>query len=632
MLYYGADKMRKKVGILVLIGVLLLGTSTLAGLNAPFLEPAEESHRAETALFLQFSPPTVTEDGKYVVIEASDDMTGLMNEGFPQLVYSTNVMTFPFGTKIEDVEVTIAEVSILPLDKKVKPAPNPIPANMKNLQVEINEGSIYSSSELYPSDWVSYTIGVGIAGSDHVMFLSLSAYPFRYLPASNEVWYTSTMAITVSYELPETASLQNDAYDLVIITPSEFSDGLQPLVQHKENYGLTTKIVTLDEIYGGTYFTTYGRDDAEKVKYFIKDAVEAWGTTYVLLVGGRHGGVTQEKWWCPVRYSHLEDGSDEDQFLSDLYFSDIYKYDGENSVFDDWDSNGNGIYGEWRMLGKDIIDMYPDVYVGRLACRNIFEVDIMVEKIMTYETTTYGQAWFTRFVGVAGDTYPGDLYYEGELATEAAFGYLDGFDAEFLWTSTGALSSGDDIINTLGQGCGFLHFSGHGNPMSWANHPPNDDETWIGIDETQFIQIKNEGMYPVSIVGGCHNNQFNISLLNLLDLKNLQQTYYDSTWGPESWGWWLTRIIDGGSIATIANSGYGYGRPGEDCLEYRGRYMELQFFISYSEGKDLLGETHASGLTYYLNKFPPLTDKIDSKIVQQWVLFGDPSLKIGGYE
>jgi len=331
-------------------------------------------------------------------------MTGLMNEGFPQLVYSTNVMTFPFGTKIEDVEVTIAEVNVLPLDKKVKPAPNPIPANMKNIQVEINEGSVYSSSELYPSEWVSYNIGVGIAGSDHVMFLSLSAYPFRYLPASNEVWYTSTMAITVSYELPETALLQNDAYELVIITPSEFSDGLQPLVQHKENYGLTTKIVTLDEIYGGTYFTTYGRDDAEKVKYFIKDAVEAWGTTYVLLVGGRHGGVTQEKWWCPVRYSHLEDGSDEDQFLSDLYFSDIYKYDGENSVFDDWDSNGNGIYGEWRMLGKDIIDMYPDVYVGRLACRNTFEVDIMVEKIMTYETTTYGQEWFTRFVGVAGDT------------------------------------------------------------------------------------------------------------------------------------------------------------------------------------------------------------------------------------
>jgi len=62
--------MRKKVGILVLIGVLLLGTSTLAGLNAPFLEPTEESHRAETALFLQFSPPTVTEDGEYVVIEA----------------------------------------------------------------------------------------------------------------------------------------------------------------------------------------------------------------------------------------------------------------------------------------------------------------------------------------------------------------------------------------------------------------------------------------------------------------------------------------------------------------------------------------------------------------------------------
>ncbi len=625
--------MKKVVAILV-VSAFLFSSTVFAGLTKEsFMQKASDSESFLNVVHtFSFSEVEVNEEGGYVKV-AVETCENVMHTSYPMLPYNTEVMTFPFGTKIEDIEVTTSDVNVMQLDKKIKPAPKPISANMKSTQVEIKEGEIYSSSEPYPSDWCTYNIGAGIHNSEHVIFLSIHAYPCRYSPTNNELLYTNEMNIEVSYELPEKPLLQNDEYDLIIIAPSEFSDALQPLVPHKESHGLKTKLVTLNEIYGGTHFTSQGRDDAEKVKYFIKDAVEQWGIKYVMLVGGRHGGVAQEKWWCPVRYSHLEDNSDEEQFLCDLYFSDIYKYDGGNIAFDDWDSNGNGIYAEWRMVGKDIIDMYPDVYVGRLACRNTFEVDTMVEKIIVYETTAKGQQWSKKFVGVAGDTYPneGDPYYEGELATETAFKYLEGFEAEFLWTSTGTLSGGDDIINTVNQGCGFLHFSGHGNPMSWANHPPNDEETWIGIDETQFMKLKNEGMYPVCIVGGCHNNQFNISLLNLLDLKNLQHTYYHSTWGPECWGWWLTRKIDGGAIATIANSGYGYGEPGEECLEKRGRYMELQFFKSYSEGKDMLGETHASGLTYYLNKFPPLTDKIDSKIVQQWVLFGDPSLKIGGY-
>jgi hypothetical protein len=100
---------------------------------------------------------------------------------------------------------------------------------------------------------------------------------------------------------------------------------------------------------------------------------------------------------------------------------------------------------------------------------------------------------------------------------------------------------------------------------------------------------------------------------------------------PECWGWWLTRKEGGGAIATIANTGLGYGQSGEKCLEQRGRYMELMFFKSYAEGKTALGETHGSDITYFLNKFPPMEDRIDCKITQQWALLGDPSLKIGGY-
>jgi len=627
--------MKIGAGIVSIMGVMLLISSAFAGIDAPFLGTGEGETEDSITLSIDFSEPKITYEKGYARITyTDDDMSYLSDEGAPLMPYKTEVLTFPLGTKITDVVVELKGQYTLTLSQKVAPAPAPLPANMQHVHREIWEGGVYQSTGRYPGEWATHTISIGREGDRQVVILSIQMYPVQYAPQENMLHCIGGATIRVSYEVNPSPLPATDAYDLVIIAPEKFSGALAPLITHKESYGIATKLVTLEEIYSGTYFSVQGRDDAEKVKYFIKDAIEEWGIEYVMLVGGRHGGIMEEKWWCPVRYSYLDDGSDEDHFLCDLYFSDIYKYEEGQPVFDDWDSNGNGVFGEWGWRGKDVIDMYPDVYVGRLPCRNTYEVGVMVEKIITYETTASGQSWSKKFVGVGGDTYPdqGDLsYYEGERATEAAFNYLDGFQAEFLWTSTGALTSADDIIQAINEGCGFLHFSGHGNPMSWANHPPEDGDTWIGIDETQFVKLKNKGMYPVCIVGGCHNNQFNISLLNLLDIKNIKTTYYKSTWGPECWGWWLTRKTDGGTIATIANTGYGYGTPGAECLESKGRYMELQFFRSYSEGKDMLGETHASGLTYFLNKFPPLTNQVDSKIVEQWVLFGDPSLKIGGY-
>jgi hypothetical protein len=50
------------------------------------------------------------------------------------------------------------------------------------------------------------------------------------------------------------------------------------------------------------------------------------------------------------------------------------------------------------------------------------------------------------------------------------------------------------------------------------------------------------------------------------------------------------------------------------------------------EQKDDLGENHGETLTGYLHRFLGNEEKMDVKMVQQWELFGDPSLKIGGYE
>ena len=563
----------------------------------------------------------------YVVIGCKREIKYILKEGYPMLPYEVKVLKFPIGTTIENIDIKEINIERKEIEYKIIPAP-PI----KSDSFQRIEGEIYMENKSYPENWISYHIGIGIEDGERILFLVIHAYPYRYNPTKNELNFLKYGKVRITYTLPSKPLFTKDEYDLLIICPSKWIGQLQPLKEHKEKYGIKTIIVSLDEIYGGKHFSTQGRDDAEKIKYFIKNAIENWGIEYVMLVGGRQGGILQERWLMPVRYSYLDDGG-EKKFISDLYFADIYKYENGNIVFEDWDSNRNGVYGEWHMKGKDIVDLYPDVYIGRLACRNKWEVDIMVNKIINYETNAYGSKWVKRFIGIAGDTYPSvdDPYYEGEVATKAAFDMLDGYEAIFLWTSKGTLSSANDIIDAINQGAGFIHFSGHGNPMSWANHPPGDKETWIGIDVTQFYKFSNKGKYPITIIGGCHNNQFNVSLFNLLRIKHLKKIYYKSEWSPECFGWWLARKINGGGIATIANTGYGYGIPGEDCLKGKGRYMEIHFFKSIANGKDMLGEAHTSNLIYYLNAFPPMTNRIDTKIVEEWVLLGDPSLKIGGY-
>jgi len=92
-------------------------------------------------------------------------------------------------------------------------------------------------------------------------------------------------------------------------------------------------------------------------------------------------------------------------------------------------------------------------------------------------------------------------------------------------------------------------------------------------------------------------------------------------------------------IATIANSGLGtHGRDDNDyndIIDYQevlDGWMELRFLELYGmENQQMLGDNMGQTITEYLNRFYGNNDKMDTKMVQQWILFGDPSLKIGGY-
>lgn len=593
---------------------------------------------------ISISSPEIQQENNYLKIHVKEETSQTMKPKKPILPVVTCVFLFPFKTKIHSINVNFCKVNEKKIFYPVCLAPESIP----DLPVEINKirptteyQEEYRDSLLYPEKQFNYHIHAGRYKDKIMNYLYVNLYPVQYDLSNNTLHYCNKVDISIIYELPQNPINFGDEYDLIIITPKKFSQHLTPLVDHKNSHGVRTKLVHLSEIYWSAHFPVKGRDKAEKIKYFIKQALDEWGIKYVLLFGGRKGGIFKPWWWVPARYSNIIDFLDH-SYLCDLYFGDIYDSEGN---FSTWDTNNNGVYGEWNSENKDILDMFPEVYIGRLPSKNIDEAKIVIENIITYENIAAAGDWFYKFVGVAGDSTPNedDPYFEGEMATEASYGYLDGFNATYLWTSTEAFKDKEDVINEVNKGCGFILFSGHGSPKEWCTHPPYEKDIWIGAPNTfEMDQFNNKDKLPIVLVGGCWNSMFCTGLLEILKgiitegrayFKKgpLPIGYHSYNWLHKCWSWSMATQSEGGCIAIIGNSGLGHGISGKECLSGECRYLETMFFKSYSEGSDILGETHSNQQINYMKEFPPMENHIDCKIVQQLVLLGDPSLKIGGY-
>jgi hypothetical protein len=432
---------------------------------------------------------------------------------------------------------------------------------------------------------------------------------------------------------------QHSMYDLLIICPDTFEDLLNPLVNHKNEMGMKTNLVTLSTVYDQMYWL--GRDNPEKIKYFIKHAYDHWNIHYVLLVGDFKK--------MPIRYVYNNEpweGYYEPRYISELYYADLYDSTGQ---FSDWNSNNNDLFGEWtgsEAQDKDI-DLYPDVAIGRLACRNKGEVKTMVRKIIHYETHTYNQDWFNRFVVVAGDTYPpGDYPFdttpiEGEENTLRAIENMSGFDPVKLWVSTGAFTGPLDVIKTMNKGCGFMFFDGHASPIAWGTHQAyaeEDDPLIWGLKNYHMNFLMNGYKLPIVVAPACHNGQFDIQPIKLLH-RFLGEPINYGEWGLECWAWKLASNPFGGSIATISNTGLGMSKEDKQSMEGAGDFMDPQFFVEYgNERHEYLGDVWMQSVSNYIDAFPVDWDQpegsdaaIDAKTPQEWTLLGDPSLRIGGY-
>lgn len=798
--------MKKIVSVLIIFILFLSGMGSAALLH----QYSEKELRVQSDTFTFPAVSVTKKSDEYVTVELDETCVNLLESGRPILPKKIIYYELPFGATDITVQLEPGEIDESRISGEVKPAPAVLPLNgiTEGHSSGIKDQSVYESDLLYPNQWFSSNVVCGLNENDeHVTMVSVHLYPVRYQPLDQKVYSLESATIKLSYDEPkESVFVNENEYDLVIIAPAKFSDELTILVDHKNDVGINTFLKTTEDI-----FDEYtGRDNPEQIKYFIKDSIESLGISYVLLVGGLNSMIKASTrddtnqgstdWYVPVRYTNLDVGSyDDPGFISDLYYADIYK---EGGLFEDWDSNGNNIFSEWTSMRKDEMDLSPDVYVGRLACRNENEVNILVNKIITYENKKASESWFNKIIAIAGDafqdqedldimwdtrkvsdgtytihaqstnpesvlgpidevtvtldktqesvitfteddhlktdSYPfapiaeitspsegnilgnsdvdftppeaysgyywanvtylnevmhirgksydpqpygyvtdikvwitnsdeeivfvdwrndTETYYEDEWSTGnkmvdgrgGSLYYLpDSFEKILLWTSNGAWNEQADVINTFSKGSGFVHLSGHASPRTWGDQYPGIPGgrryasvsglmsfNPFGLPMFPMSKLSNGEKLPVVVACGCHNGQFNVTILETLSGNPYMWTYGVPI--PECWSWWLTRLENGGSIATISNTGMGYGMQGKYCISGGlNPWLDTEFFRLYGqENKMMLGEAYEQAIGNYVRSFD-MDDSYDGighvKSVQQWTLLGDPSLKIGGYD
>jgi len=629
------NKIKCRQKIIFVIIVLFIGIAISPGIIQTTAKNIEKNRsNCETITFFQdFSSPITIENEQYVRINVEETNSFCAYEEAPMMPFYSKTYEFNAGTKITNLAINLSKIKTMDVVKYIEPVPSKqiIDGEIVGIKKTLNK-EIYDSFEPYPSEWYSYTTGTGLnKDNEHVLFLSLHIYPARYIPLENYVEYTEQIEISITYEKSEIKEGYSDNYDLVVITPSEFYSNLQPLVDHKNSYEIETKLVMLEEIYGN--FS--GRDDAEKIKYFIKHAVEEWDTHYVLLIGDVKKlptRTTYASWWEP-------------NILSDLYYGDIYN---SEYKFCSWDSNDNNKFGEieyedtpTEINNIDGVDLYADVHVGRLACTDKSEVDISINKIINYERETNNQLWFKKIVLAGGDTFPpgkGALpfVYEGEITNIKVAQQLPDFEHIKLWSSKHNLNA-ITFNREISKGAGFVSYAGHGFEHGWGTYKANSLKRKMDITQPLYYMpfikyLHNQNKLPIIFFDACLTAKLDFNITDLDEyyhnpirlLTIFTRLEYDPSIFYPCFAWSFVKEEDGGAVATVGSTRTAYTWVDKEGVYAGAGYLDVHFFKAYEEGVTA-GEMLTQAQNDYINNVYR-----DYFTIEEFILLGDPSLGVGG--
>ena len=338
-------------------------------------------------------------------------------------------------------------------------------------------------------------------------------YTLKFQDEDNNRRYFATSSAKVNKPkniIKDNTSLllsENNQADYIFITFENFYNTLASLTSYRENQGLSVKTVKIQDVYDEF---SYGVKNPKAIKDFLSHAYYNWrkpSPTYVLLIGD-----------ASFDYKDYLGTGNLDLVPTHLFESSVYNT--ETSA-DNWFACVSGT------------DVLPDILLGRLAVRTTSQLNIIINKIINYETNPVGGNW-NKNVAFVSDNADGGGNFEALSDHFITTDIPSDFTASkiYLRDYGSATATKNAIINQINNGCFLVNYMGHGSLETWAH------ET---IFKSDYIsQLNNYQKLPLLVTMSCLNGFFHHADIpyclseEFLNRKN------------------------GGAIACLSPSGFGY--------------------------------------------------------------------------
>jgi len=447
-------------------------------------------------------------------------------------------LLLPEGMEAESLAVEAGQPYTLPGKYNIMPCPPPSVDFLKDTA----NTSIYNSPMPYPGKRASI-LGSGFYKSNNIV--QIATYPVDYFPREGKVVFYDNMKITLytkftgkkvlsqrscmplseytekktlksivvnDSDIPLSSHYKNlngaDNPEYLIITNESMRSGFIPFANYLKKKGVIAEIAVIEDIIDAGYYDQVSSlyDDAAAVRGFLTEKYIE-GTQWVLL-GGDEDVV-------PVRYGNC---TRNDTFVdyrapSDLYYSDLNG---------NWNVDGDELYGE---PVDDNIDIFPELFVGRIPCKNLEELNNWIEKLISYETVPGEEnaSYLTKFLWTGSDNLrPGPR----QTIKNAKIPNYISHDTTMLEQPDGILPRGSDVINKMSEKFGFFNLFGHGYPdlitvsCPGDNHPDPNRDFLVSVDSAEIGRschkeygngldsLKNKDSYSILSISSCFQAAF----------------------------------------------------------------------------------------------------------------------------
>ena len=437
--------------------------------------------------------------------------------GEPDLPVLPYQVLIPADAEVTSLEITSYKEEPISGTYKLLPVQHPIPwkKDYKPMPFVPPDPEIYAQDALWPRQ---PAILVHTGNKSGYRIASFLIYPVRYNPVQGKLYSLTEITIRVNYERarrhtpaytdmqikifgdqvkmlvlnPENVDrfapprrtksfgsqfLDPGEYEHIILTSQQYADSLVWLRDWRTRLGWRSKIVLLESI-----CASYpGRDTAEKMRNFIKDADTTWGVIYVFIARPDY----------PARNYRIARAYGYD-FFSDMYFSDL---DGT------WDFNNNNIFGELA----DSVDGYADINVGMMTLNGFTELINYLRKIARYECTPdTSVSWVTKSILVVSEAQVHNKYNDSIANATPTPPW---FDLK-MYTYGGMLPpTTQPYCESLNAGYSISSIIAHGNPDVYALDNGN-------VTSSMMLNLTNTNRLNVMTAVCCQTGKWDAGSTN----------------------------------------------------------------------------------------------------------------------